>query len=126
MAREDALLPDYAGRRLVRHSLVPRFNVRGVTESGSALQKAGRGDDGDALKRVQGKEVFVTGYDNGGAAVYGEFKKFVVPGITAGSNRVGNRNQLRYAAKEPEKLLAVFNADVTIEFGPGENIGEFD
>jgi len=80
----------------------------------------------NTLKGMEREKVGITSNDMGRAATYSQLKKLVVPGITAGSNRVGNRNQLRYAAKEPEKLLAVFNADVTIEFGPGENIGEFD
>ena len=72
------------------------------------------------------KEVGIARDNEAGFTVDSKFEEFVVPGIAARMDRVNDRNHLGDAAEETQKILALFNGNVGIEFGARESVGRLN
>jgi hypothetical protein len=81
-------------------------------------------DDRNVSERIENEEVLISGHDEIGSAVDGEFEKHVIIGISAGSNGVCDGNHFGYTKQEAKKLLALRDTDVRIELGAREDVGE--
>src|SRR3979411_502575 len=91
----------------------------------SALEIARRGQNCDPLPRMQGQQIGIAGEDQVSLAVQSDFEKLVVFGIAAFPDRIHNWDELGYASKQPQELLAIGETDVAVELGTREHVRQF-
>ncbi len=80
------------------------------------FQKPAGCDDLYGVKRVEGKQVLITGDDGFCLTIDGELEELVILWVTASLNVSDNGHSVDNSTQKPEKVFSILQGNISVKF----------